>query len=82
MDLDYVWLGDYTAGWAGIEPGASQRYKPRPEDVAKYPPDAPLRGVTFAPFPEVAPMGFHFANPVSGRRPATMLAWSDGRRAS
>jgi hypothetical protein len=82
MDLDYVWLGDYAAGWAGIEPGASQRYKPRPEDVAKYPPDAPLRGVIFAPFPEVAPMGFHFTNPVSGRRPATMLAWSDGRRAS
>ena len=82
MDLDYVWLGDYTKGWAGIDPSASSRFAPRPEDVAKYPPDAPLRGVTFAPFPEVAPMGFHFANPVSGRRPATFLAWSDGRRAA
>lgn len=80
MDLDYVWLGDYVNGWAGIDPAASSRFAPRPEDVAKYPPDAPLRGVTFAPFPEVAPMGFHFANPVSGRRPATYLAWSDGRR--
>jgi len=82
MDLDYVWLGDYTKGWAGIDPAASSRFAPKPEDVAKYPPQAPLRGVTFAPFPEIAPMGFHFANPVSGRRPATMLAWSDGRRAS
>jgi len=82
MDLDYVWLGDYTRGWAGIDPAASSRFAPRPEDIAKYPPDAPLRGVTFAPFPEVAPMGFHFANPVSGRRPETLLAWSDGRRAA
>lgn len=80
MDLDYVWLGDYTGGWAAIEPGASARYRPKPEDVAKYPPDSPLRGVTFAPFPELAPMGFHYANPVSGRRPATFLEWSDGYR--
>jgi len=82
MDLDYVWLGDYTRGWAGIDPEASSRFAPKPEDVAKYPPQAPLRGVTFAPYPEIAPMGFHFANPVSGRRPETLLVWSDGRRAS
>ena len=82
MDLDYVWLADYTSGWAGIVPGASERYRPKPEDVAKMPPDAPLRGVTFAPYPEIAPMGFHFANPVSGRVPQTFLHWSDGRRAS
>lgn len=80
MDLDYVWLADYTGGWAGIEPGSSARYAPAPEDVAKYPPDAPLRGVTFAPFPEVAPMGFHFSNPVSDRSPLIQLNWTDGRR--
>ncbi len=80
MDLDYVWLGDYVGGWAAIDPAASNRFQPSPEDVAKYPPEAPLRGVTFAPFPEVAPMGFHFVNPVSGRRPATFLTWSDGYR--
>lgn len=80
MDLDYVWLADYPGGWAAIVPGSSERYRPRPEDVAKIPPDAPLRGVTFAPFPEIAPMGFHFANPVSGRVPETYLHWSDGRR--
>lgn len=82
MDLDYVWLGDYDGGWAGIEPEASRQFAPEPEDVAKYPPDAPLRGVTFAPFPEIAPMGFHFVNPVSGRPPETRLHWSDGRRAA
>ncbi len=80
MDLDYVWLADYTGGWAAIEPGASERFKPSPQTIAKYPPDSPLRGVTFAPFPKIAPMGFHFRNPVSGRPPALLLGWSDGRR--
>lgn len=80
MDLDYVWLADYPGGWAAIVPGSSQRYRPKPDDVAKYPPDGPLRGVTFAPYPEIAPMGFHFNNPVSGRAPATYLHWSDGHR--
>ncbi|MCW2337278.1 hypothetical protein M2337_001511 [Sphingobium sp. B2D3A] len=82
MDLDYVWLADYAGGWAAIVPGASERYRPKPEDVAKNPPDGPLRGVTFAPYPAIAPMGFHFANPVSGRAPETFLHWSDGRRAA
>ncbi len=27
-------------------------------------------------------MGFHFANPVSGRVPETYLHWSDGYRAA
>ena len=49
--------------------------------LAKNPPDGPLRGVTFAPYPTIAPMGFHFNNPVSGRVPPTFLRWSDGRRA-
>ena len=82
MDLDYVWLANYTGGWAAIEPGSSKRFAPTAEAVAKYPPDAPLRGVVFAPFPAIAPMGFHFRNPVSGRAPALQLAWSDGRRPS
>jgi hypothetical protein len=80
MDLDYVFLANYTGGWAAIEPGSAKRFAPTPEAVAKYPPDGPLRGVTFAPFPEIAPMGFHYRNPVSGREPALLLAWSDGRR--
>jgi hypothetical protein len=79
MDLDYVWLADYPGGWAAIVPGSSERYRPTPEAIAKIPPDAPLRGVTFAPFPEIAPMGFHFDNPVSGRVPEVRLHWSDGR---
>jgi ketosteroid isomerase-like protein len=80
MDLDYVWLGDYATGWTGIDPAASSRFGPSEEAIAAFAPDSPLRGETFAPFPRIAPMGFHFANPVSGREPATRLTWSDGRR--
>ncbi|OYW44877.1 MAG: hypothetical protein B7Z08_06890 [Sphingomonadales bacterium 32-68-7] len=80
MDLDYVWLGDYAKGWTGIDPEASKRFAPTAEAIAAFAPDAPLRGETFAPFPRIAPMGFHFANPVSGREPALRLTWSDGRR--
>jgi sulfonate transport system substrate-binding protein len=80
MDLDYVWLGDYATGWTGIDPAASARFGPTAEAIAAFAPDAPLRGETFAPYPRVAPMGFHFDNPVSGRRPATRLHWSDGHR--
>jgi hypothetical protein len=81
MDLDYVWLANYKGGWSGIVAGSSKIYAPTPEVIAKFPPDAPLRGVVFPPFPDIAPMGFHFLNPVSGRRPQTFLPWSDGRRA-
>lgn len=80
MDLDYVWLAGYKAGWSGIVAGANRVYAPTPEAIAKYPPDAPLRGAVYAPFPDVAPMGFHFANPVSERPPEIFLPWSDGRR--
>lgn len=80
MDLDYVWLADYAAGWTGIDPEASKRFAPTAEQLEAFGPDAPLRGETFAPYPRIAPMGFHFANPVSGREPETRLAWSDGNR--
>lgn len=80
MDLDYVWLASYPKGWGGIEPGSSRVFAPKPEVVAKFPPDGPLRGAVFPPYPDIAPMGFHFPNPASGRRPQVFLPWSDGRR--
>ncbi|WP_428410350.1 nuclear transport factor 2 family protein [Hyphococcus sp.] len=82
MDLDYVFLANYTGGWAAVQQGSAQRFAPTPESVAKYPPDGPLRGVIFAPYPEIAPMGFHFNNPVSGRPPALKLDWSISSRYS
>lgn len=80
MDLDYVWLGDVATGWMGADPESSARFGVAEEVIAEFAPDAPLRGETFAPYPRIAPMGFHFANPVSGREPATRLHWSDGHR--
>ncbi|TIX51426.1 nuclear transport factor 2 family protein [Alteraurantiacibacter aquimixticola] len=82
MDLDYVWLGDYASGWTGIDPEASSRFGPDEAAIRAFAPDAPLRGETFAPFPRIAPMGFHFLNPVSGRAPDVKLEWSDGNRHS
>lgn len=82
MDLDYIFLASYTGGWAAVEEGSAERFAPTPESVAKYPPDGPLRGVTFAPYPEIAPMGFHYDNPVSGRAPALKLDWSISSRHS
>ncbi|HEU4704445.1 MAG TPA: nuclear transport factor 2 family protein, partial [Sphingomicrobium sp.] len=78
MDLDYVALADYAGGWTAVDPTASSRFAPAPEQLAGFAPDAPLRGETFAPYPRIRPLGFHFANPVSGREPATRLTWSDG----
>lgn len=80
MDLDYIALADYAKGWTGIDPEASKRFAPPPEQIARLNPDAPLRGEVFAPYPRIAPLGFHFANPVSGRAPETRLTWSDGHR--
>lgn len=80
MDLDYAWLGDYSTGWTGIDPEASTRFGPGEDIIAEFAPDAPLRGESFAPFPRVVSVGFHFDNPVSGRAPETRLTWSDGHR--
>ena len=80
MDLDYTVLADYAAGWTAVDPAASRRFAPPADQLARFRIDAPLRGQVFAPYPRVAPMGFHFANPVSGREPPLRLTWSDGHR--
>ncbi|WP_160485005.1 nuclear transport factor 2 family protein [Aurantiacibacter rhizosphaerae] len=80
MDLDYVWLGDYDGGWMGIDPANNSRFGVSADVIAEFAPNAPLRGETFAPFPDIRPMGFHFDNPVSGRKAETPLTWSDGNR--
>lgn len=78
MDLDYVFLADYVGGWAKVQAGSSDRFAPKPEDMARMAPDGPLRGVTFAPYPDIGPTAFHFTNPVTGREPPILLPWSDG----
>jgi hypothetical protein len=73
MDLDYTWTNDYAGGWVKVAPASNTRFAPPAALLKEVPPDRPLRGVTFAPFPDVAPMGFHYRNPVSGRSPALLL---------
>ena len=81
MDLEYLVVADFAGGWASVTPGLARKFAPSDEAIAAFEPapDAPLRGLPFAPFPEVAPLGFHYANPVSGRPPQLRFAWSDGR---
>jgi ABC-type nitrate/sulfonate/bicarbonate transport system substrate-binding protein len=71
MDLDYTWTVGYKAGWANVKPDASRAFAPT--TPFPFPPDGPLRGVTYAPFPKIDNMGFHFRNPVSGRAPSVLL---------
>jgi hypothetical protein len=73
MDLDYVWTSSNDNGWGKVEAGASRRFAPQANALAKYPPDRPLRGPSYAPYPEMEPILFHYRNPVSGRKPPLLL---------
>lgn len=71
MDLDYTWTTGYKAGWASVKEADARQFAPTAP--FPYPPDAPLRGVSYAPFPKIDSLAFHFRNPVSGREPPVML---------
>lgn len=73
MDLDYIWTSSNANGWGKIVPGVASQFAPKPDALAKYPPDRPLRGPSVAPFPDMAPIPFHYRNPVSGRKPPLLL---------
>jgi hypothetical protein len=73
MDLDYVWTGLYGEGWVKTNPAVANYNAPPPALVKEYPPDAPLRGPSTAPWPEMLPVALHFRNPVSGREPPFLL---------
>lgn len=79
MDLDYVVLAGYRQGWSQVDPDTARRFAPSAEDLQRFDPDGPLRGLAFAPYPEIGPIGFHFMHPLSGRRPPILFEWSDGR---
>jgi hypothetical protein len=71
MDLDYTWTTGYKAGWANVKEANAKQFAPTAP--FPYPPDAPLRGVAYAPFPKIDSVAFHFRNPVSGREPPVLL---------
>lgn len=81
MDLDYIVVAEWAAAWASVTPGLSRKFAPDDATIAAFEPapDGPLRGLAFAPYPEIGPVGYHYANPVSGREPAQRYTWSDGK---
>jgi len=74
-DIEHIWRApSYAKGWARIEEGSGERLS-RPPDhlLAAMPPDRPITGARFPSFPDIAPLSFHYRNPVSGRAPPHLL---------
>lgn len=71
----HIWRAPgYERGWARVEQDAGKRLAPRPDRlIREFPPDEPLTGDVFAPFPAIGKMWFHYRNPVSGRAPEHLL---------
>jgi hypothetical protein len=69
LDFEPTWAASHSRGWARVAPGESAQLLPPPAG-GFTPPDRPLLGTPVPPFPEIADVPFHYANPVSGRPPA------------
>ncbi len=64
---------DIAKGWTGIPDANGLRMLPPADSLLRtFPPDSPVEGEMFPPFPTIGIMWFHYANPVSGRKPAYM----------
>ena len=59
------------------DPAAADALKPSSALLARYKLDAPIRGEPGIPFPRIAALPFHYANPVSGRAPERLVRWTD-----
>jgi hypothetical protein len=77
MDLDYTWMASYKGGWTAADPHAADALKPKPDLLARYELDAPIRGEPGIPFPAISPLPFHYTNPVSGRAPERLVGWTE-----
>jgi hypothetical protein len=77
MDLDYTWMATYKDGWTAADPHAADSLKPKPDLLARYKLDAPIRGEPGIPFPAISPLPFHYTNPVSGRAPERLVGWTE-----
>jgi ketosteroid isomerase-like protein len=76
MDLDYTWMATYQDGWMKADPHAADALQPSAALLARYQLDAPIRGEPGIPFPAIAPLPFHYTNPVSGRAPERLIGWT------
>jgi len=69
--INHIWrTPGYEEGWARVPEGAGEALAPSPTRLLEQmPPDRPIDGPAFAPFPAIGPLEFHYRNPVSGREP-------------
>jgi hypothetical protein len=74
VEIDHqLQTADIARGWTGIP----ERYglvsgQPTDKLLRTFPPDTPVVGEMVPPFPTIGIMWFHYANPVSGRKPPFM----------
>ncbi len=74
VQIDHIWRSPgYKRGWTDVPENFGVR--PPSKMLTSFPPDLPIKGSTFAPFPAVGPNWFHYKNPVSGRTPPDY--WGD-----
>jgi hypothetical protein len=69
LDFEPTWAATHSRGWARVAPGESARLFATPSSGVLAAPDRPVLGTPAPPFPEIADLPFHYANPVSGREP-------------
>ena len=69
LDYEPTWAASHSRGWARVADGEAAELVAPPSNNAP-PPDRPLSGAAAPPFPAIADVPFHYANPVSGRPPA------------
>jgi len=68
--IRHLWRSPgYAAGWARVPAGSGRRAAGSADELLeRFPPDRPLVEDGLAPFPEIGPICFPYANPVTGRR--------------
>jgi hypothetical protein len=69
LDYEPTWAASHSRGWSRVADGEAAALA-TPPSGAVPPPDRPLLGTAAPPFPTIAAVPFHYANPVSGRPPA------------
>jgi hypothetical protein len=70
LDFEPTWAASHDRGWARVTAGEPERLLSSPPVTQQAAPDRPLLGTPAPPFPAIADVPFHYANPVSGRLPA------------
>jgi hypothetical protein len=70
LDFEPTWAASHSRGWARVAVGESAKLVAPPLTTELTAPDRSALGQTAPPFPAIADVPFHYANPVSGRPPA------------